>query len=60
MTLLLGMLVNVGGGTHSITEDGIAFLDGELDASDPEPVDVAVEFAGIRVASSVAVEHDPA
>jgi repressor of nif and glnA expression len=28
-----GLLVNVGGGTYSITDEGIAFLEGELDAA---------------------------
>ena len=33
-----GILLNVGGGTYSITEDGERFLDGDLDAGDlPEP-----------------------
>lgn len=29
-----GLLVNVGGGTYSITEQGEAFLDGDLDAAE--------------------------
>ena len=33
-----GLLVNVGGGTYSITEQGEDFLDGDLDASNlPTP-----------------------
>lgn len=35
---LAGLLVNVGGGTYSITEEGEAILDGDVDAgelSDP-------------------------
>lgn len=28
-----GLLVNVGGGTYSITDEGVAFLEGELDAA---------------------------
>ena len=35
-----GLLVNVGGGAYSITEQGEAFLDGDLDAGDlPDPAE---------------------
>ena len=33
-----GLLLNVGGGNYSITEEGEAFLDGDLDAGElPDP-----------------------